>query len=87
LYGQGDGNILGKTIEYFYSLPPYNSAELESIFKETKFDPAWAREILDEVRKAVKEYPDDGFRIWQSVDALFRVDAKFISINDKMKPS
>jgi hypothetical protein len=83
LYGQSKGNGLGLRITYFYSLPPYNSAELGSIFKETKFDPAWAREILDEVRKAEKEYPDDGFRIWQSVDALFRVDAKFISINDK----
>jgi hypothetical protein len=55
---------------------------LETILKENKVDSTMVKEILDAVRKAEKEHPDDGFRIWRSSDKLFKAEAKFISAED-----
>jgi hypothetical protein len=66
-----------------YSLFPYHTDELEQMLKEKKVDSKVSQEILDAVRKAEKEYPDDGFRIWLSQDKLFKTEAKLISADNK----
>jgi hypothetical protein len=62
-----------------YSLFPYQTAELEQMLEEKKCDPEMSKTILDAVRKAENDAPDDGFRIWLSKDKLFKTTAKFIS--------
>jgi hypothetical protein len=65
-----------------YSLPPYRASELEMMLKDNKVDEAMSKEILEAVRKAEKERPYDGFRIWRSNDKLFKAEAKFISAEE-----
>jgi hypothetical protein len=65
-----------------YSFPPYRTSELEAMLNDNKVDEAMSKEILEAVRKAEKERPYDGFRIWRSSDKLFKAEAKFISAEE-----
>jgi len=67
-----------------YSLFPYHTEELEQMLTERKVDPEMTKTILDAVRKAEQEFPDEGFRIWLSKDKLFKVTAKFVSLNEDL---
>ncbi|MDR1382810.1 MAG: hypothetical protein LBJ67_03030 [Planctomycetaceae bacterium] len=65
-----------------YSFLPYRKSKLETMLKEKKVDSKLVDTILDAVGKVEKEYPDDGFRLWQSRDKIFQTDAKFIALKN-----
>jgi hypothetical protein len=76
---------LQKLLSHAYSLHPFKTLELEELMTKYKLDPAIANAVLKEVREAEKRFPEDGFRIWQSKDKLFKADAKFIAVkNDEV---
>jgi hypothetical protein len=64
-----------------YSLFPYRTTELVLMLTDKKVAPEMAKTILDAVRKAEKENPDEGFRIWLSKDKIFKTEAKLISLD------
>lgn len=54
-----------------YSLLPFRTTELEQMFVDRKFDPELSKAILEAVRKAENEFPDEGFCICLSTDKLW----------------
>ncbi|MDR2346836.1 MAG: hypothetical protein LBE18_12305 [Planctomycetaceae bacterium] len=77
-------NGIKKYIIDSYSLRPFAAPELEQILKDNKVEEAFAKEILDAVKKAEKEAPPPSeFRNWQSKDGLFKAKAKFVSSDNK----
>jgi hypothetical protein len=73
-----------KYIIQSHSLRPFATSELEQLLQDNKVDAAFAKEILDAIKKAEKYAPPPSvYRNWQSKDDLFKAKAKFVSADDK----
>ncbi|MGL6193826.1 MAG: SHD1 domain-containing protein [Thermoguttaceae bacterium] len=71
-------------IQAAYILPPYKTEELQKAFLDYKTDALF----IDEAMIPLKEHITKiqlGFRAWKSTDDLFKVEAKFISFDEKNK--
>jgi hypothetical protein len=74
--------FLRQTLVSIYSLHPFRTSELVELMKKHELEPEIVKDVLEGMTYMEKRYPEDGFRIWQSKDKLFKADAKFIEVKN-----